>query len=368
MAALPDVTRGRRCLSATFPGPQAKDGEHTEDSKMIIRKRSTFVLLLLAFAGIAFIHAPRVLAAADGVEKIMPSDALFDVAMVGSRVWAVGYRGRIFASTDAGATWSYQASGTDEPLFSVSFIDADTGWAVGEFGTVLKTEDGGRNWRRLKPTTENTLRCVHFVDATHGWIVGAWSTILSTKDGGVTWQDISYQEDGQAYDAILEGVCFVDRYTGWAVGEFSTILRTSDGGVTWEKQPSGLDRDYYLTKVFSKSGDDGWVVGQDGQLRYTRDGGATWVALQNPSNDLLLDIAIHDDIGFAVGKRGTAVTSTDGGLTWRKATLAEKPVNWWLGSIAFDGAHGVIVGGSGTIIRTEDAGTSWQVKSAVIDR
>ncbi len=56
---------------------------------------------------------------------------------------AVGAEGTILHTTDGGATWTLQSSGTTVPLSGVTFVDANTGWAVGEGGTILHTTTGG---------------------------------------------------------------------------------------------------------------------------------------------------------------------------------------------------------------------------------
>lgn len=45
------------------------------------------------------------------------------------------------------ATWKAQASGTQQPLFAVSCIDAARCKAVGARGTVRYTKNGGATWR-----------------------------------------------------------------------------------------------------------------------------------------------------------------------------------------------------------------------------
>ena len=58
--------------------------------------------------------------------------------------FAVGWSGAILKSTDAGITWSGQASGTFANLIDVHFAaDALIGIAVGEGGTILRTTNGG---------------------------------------------------------------------------------------------------------------------------------------------------------------------------------------------------------------------------------
>jgi hypothetical protein len=51
--------------------------------------------------------------------------------------WAVGYPGTILHTTNGGASWSPQSSGTTNYLYGVAFTDANNGWAVGRYGTIL---------------------------------------------------------------------------------------------------------------------------------------------------------------------------------------------------------------------------------------
>ena len=63
-----------------------------------------------------------------------------------NNVVVVGEHGKIFRSTDAGATWVRQQSGTIAILNDVKFIDSTTGWIVGEGGLILHTMNGGYSW------------------------------------------------------------------------------------------------------------------------------------------------------------------------------------------------------------------------------
>lgn len=73
----------------------------------------------------------------------------------------------------AAGSWTAQASGTSESLYSVKFVDAIHGWAVGggqkeeDDGVVLTTSDGGLHWtQQVSGTT--ILTSVAFSDASHG--------------------------------------------------------------------------------------------------------------------------------------------------------------------------------------------------------
>ncbi|MCC6508002.1 MAG: hypothetical protein IT423_02770, partial [Pirellulaceae bacterium] len=72
------------------------------------------------------------------------------------RVWAVGDRGLILASSDGGRTWATQYSGTSLNLYGVSFWDENRGVIVGgtvqplsqtSVGIVLVTENAGQSWQ-----------------------------------------------------------------------------------------------------------------------------------------------------------------------------------------------------------------------------
>jgi hypothetical protein len=55
----------------------------------------------------------------------------------------VGNGGTILRTTDGGANWVTQTSGTLNHLYGVSFTDASHGTAVGVNGTILRTNTGG---------------------------------------------------------------------------------------------------------------------------------------------------------------------------------------------------------------------------------
>ena len=58
----------------------------------------------------------------------------------------MGTDGTILATSNGGATWKAQSSGTTETLYGVAFANASDGWAVGQIGTILATSNGGATW------------------------------------------------------------------------------------------------------------------------------------------------------------------------------------------------------------------------------
>ena len=117
-------------------------------------------------------------------------------------------------------------------LYGVSFPDAAHGWAVGDAGTILATTDGGAHWKAQRSGT--TLPLSPFPSSTTP-MAGQWATtwswvdvILATTNGGATW---TTQSSGAT--AYLYGVAFGDDSHGWAVGDGGTMLTTADGGAHW---------------------------------------------------------------------------------------------------------------------------------------
>ncbi len=84
--------------------------------------------------------------------------ALRDVCNVGDFACAVGDRGVVCLSRDAGVSWSTQAVALDCQLTSVCFLTDRVGWIGGYMksrrndnpqGVLLETRDGGESWKRL---------------------------------------------------------------------------------------------------------------------------------------------------------------------------------------------------------------------------
>jgi len=211
---------------------------------------------------------------------------------------AVGEGGSILRTSDGGATWEFEESGTTAWLEGVAFVNANVGLAVG--GGILRTTDGGFTWTAQTATFLH-LRGVSFGDASTATAVGDGGRILRTTDGGITWTP----QDSGTFSQLF-AVSFVDANTGWAVGfptyPGPTIIHTTDGGATWKPQ----EYDSLLYGVSFVDANMGWAVGDLGKILRTTDGGANWIPDVNPMPDRLNGISFASaDTGTAVGWRGT---------------------------------------------------------------
>jgi photosystem II stability/assembly factor-like uncharacterized protein len=102
--------------------------------------------------------------------------------------WALGGRGAIAKTTNGGATWKRQASGTSQSFTDACFTSPRRGYAVTDRGLILGTNDGGSHWRRQASFGNTYLDDVFFLDSAHGWAVGITGLKLRTTDGGHTWR------------------------------------------------------------------------------------------------------------------------------------------------------------------------------------
>ena len=160
---------------------------------------------------------------------------LRNITFTDSDTWtAVGDNGTIIRTTDGGATWVCQASGTENWLYDVAFTDTHTGTAVGSFGSIIQTTDGGETWVALDLTSTDHdisprgwFTGISFTDADTGYVVSAYGGIYGTTDGGITWKDHASAGYG------FWDVSHTDVNTGAAVGMGGSIVWTRDGWTKW---------------------------------------------------------------------------------------------------------------------------------------
>ncbi len=268
-------------------------------------------------------------------------------------------------------------------LLAVDFVDASTGWAVGQSGTIIRTSDGGATWTGQVSGTTWDLTGVSFADTQHGWVIGEYEEVgrvldyqglrvmLRTVDGGATWKRVRLP--GSEWPYLPKQVCFVDRQNGWVLGQsdgMHTLLRTEDGGRTWEHQT--VDFWQRVTGIAFTSATRGYAVSWSKVYR-TDDGGKTWQIMRDEwpagKNTHWTSVdAVGEHVWVSNASRVYSfepqmIASSDGGQTW--AELASPPALYAPPTFV-SAAHGwgLSRGAVQGIIATDDGGASWSTRYA----
>jgi photosystem II stability/assembly factor-like uncharacterized protein len=257
---------------------------------------------------------------------------------------AVGERGHVLRTTDAGATWQQQAAPTRANLTAVWFADARNGWVVGHDEVILRTTDGGSTWARTHydPDREQPLLDVWFANADEGFAIGAFSTVYRTGDGGATWEPAAFapkplaapKPRGPASDDEVDPDEALDQphlnaIAGAASGalfiaaEAGHLYRSTDGGANWVELPSPYEGSFF--GLLPLDGDSLLVFGLRGHLFRSDDAGVTWQQLDSGTEALLSGATRLPDGSIVVaGLAGTVLVSADGGRTFRVHQEADR--------------------------------------------
>jgi photosystem II stability/assembly factor-like uncharacterized protein len=228
------------------------------------------------------------------------------VEKISGYIYAVGENGVFLRSSDGGSSWKHDYYKAPTGLSYESRLNGvavwgDNLWLAGAAGRIYYSSDKGATFTPAVDLADTTITfmAVTFTSATHGWVVG-WNAdgglIMGTRDGGTTW---TLQHADEEY---LYGI-YAEQGSGstklWVVGDRGTILSTLDGSV-WTKQGFSASTDLFCVQFFTPM--IGWVAGEDGSIYGTKDGGALWQKQKSGTSAILESISmVTADSGWIVG-------------------------------------------------------------------
>lgn len=254
--------------------------------------------------------------------------------------YAVGFKGRLYKTTDGGNTWTWSNTNMigyngNPPvtLEDVYFFDKDTGFvcnAAGAGHLIAQTNDGGISWTVY-------LSCIGAKQFSFpNRKVGYTNFGCKTTNGGNTWSEINtpiyIDYEKKTY---LQSVSFLtDEYGfvaatgshgftwGYDVFNFGIIARTKDGGNSWDYKDYPNIRLLQTIQMLNDS--IGFFGGAPNQhLRYifkTENGGDNWYPQEligKNSYNYYPDIfSIHcptDSVCYAVGRYQYIYKTTNAG-------------------------------------------------------
>jgi photosystem II stability/assembly factor-like uncharacterized protein len=229
--------------------------------------------------------------------------------------------------------------------------------AVGQRGHILYSDDAGKNWQQADVPVSSDLVAAHFPTPQTGWAVGHDGVVLHSQDAGRTW---TRQRDGRPADAEnpLLDVWFEDARTGFAVGAFGLILHTTDAGAHWEalKDVADNPKSLHLYAIRGIAGDL-YIVGEQGLLLKRDRASGRFRAIESPYKGTLFGVTGNARAVLAYGLRGNTVRSTDGGVTWQGLNTGV-PVGLTAATIGPDGRM-VLASQTGNLLASRDDGATF---------
>jgi photosystem II stability/assembly factor-like uncharacterized protein len=293
---------------------------------------------------------------------------LIDLARADKRVFAVGERGHVLYSDDAGTNWTQVQVPGSANLTAVHFSDDRHGCAVGHIKMILCTVDGGVTWSLAHLAPENTqpLLDVWFADADRGLAVGAYGVIFATTDGGKVWSQVPFEPEPLPGAAKVEAEAddmeaevdlgFEFHLNAIARGpagglylgaEAGRLFRSDDDGTTWRELPSPYDGSFH--GILPLDGDALLAFGLRGNLYRSEDGGMNWTAIETGTTALLNSGARVDvDTVVIAGMAGVMLVSRDGGRTF---TLTQQDDRKAISAVLASSDGSLIVAGEGGVRR-----------------
>jgi photosystem II stability/assembly factor-like uncharacterized protein len=271
------------------------------------------------------------------------SSVMLGIAQAGPRLVAVGERGIVVYSDDAGASWRQADVPVSASLVGARFVTPRDGWAVGHSGVLLRTADGGQTWRkqldgkaaaalvlaavkagRVAPGADaarlladaerlqaegpsKPFLDIHFFDQRRGVLAGAFGLLFATDDGGATWQAaldrIDNPQGKHLYALAIDGErCVI-------AGEQGAVFLSNDGGRTFATATTPYAGTYFGAIA---AGTRTVLFGMRGNV-YWSDGGAWQKSAIGTEHSLTAGLRLKDGSLLLTDETGQLFRSADGG-------------------------------------------------------
>lgn len=277
--------------------------------------------------------------------RLAATSLLLDLASPGNRLVAVGDRGHILLSDDAGRTWVQTESPTQALLTGVCFADARHGIVVGHDEIILISDDAGRTWKRthFAPQAQQPLLDVWCGGEGRAIAVGAYGVYMVSKDYGATWEE-------RKLEVTHPGTPAAGKEASPGAANVANSAESADE----------IGGGYHLNAIAADASSRLYVAAEAGHVYRSDDQGETWIALPSPYEGSLFGVLPLSGNGVLIyGLRGHLFRSADAGATWQQIlTGTEAMLD---GAASIQGGGVVIVGLSGVVLLSRDGGSSFSL-------
>ncbi|GAB5521106.1 MAG: hypothetical protein RhofKO_33570 [Rhodothermales bacterium] len=259
-------------------------------------------------------------------------------------------RPALYRSADGGQTWAEVAGLSNFILYDFHFTSETRGFAVGSRGALYVTEDAGASWSAVRhPLGDNLFNAIDFVDERNGIIVGSRGGALRTSDGGVNWVPMTIFAPGSSitdYGRLTLSDVAMPALGHFVIVSLNAILTSIDGGLTWNvaewQQITGQSGVISVRGIDFPSRRTGYVRSNVGLIKST-DGGLTWSEVNLRPNGGVSDMHFFDaQSGIVLAGEGRMIHTVDGGLTWEEQEA--RPYASYYQGVHFNGPYGMLRG------------------------
>lgn len=269
-----------------------------------------------------------------------------------------------------------------ENLYSIKFINADTGFCVGTSGSsaiLMKTIDGGRQWNVQTFQGKIFLDlCIKNIDT---FFISGYSfdrrcgLLVRCFNFGEEFDEIFFNDTINPFSFGINKTILLNDNRMFLCGFSGAIFYSEDLGKTWTKtNTDSYTKNFIDIQMLNDS--VGYAVGGDynlykiNNIYKTIDSGKSWTPIF-PDDSSILQISsiyfLSEDNGFIFGAKDTieAILKTkDTCKSWEIKYLGNNKILINKGYM-LDSLIGFATGEIGGIFKTVDGGNSWQIEPRI---
>ncbi len=290
--------------------------------------------------------------------RIAAGSLMLGITRAGQRLVAVGQRGHIVTSDDAGSTWRQSVVPVGSDLTALAFPTPELGWAVGHDGVILHTRDGGLTWQLQMEGRQLARMTVETLERGTG---GSGST--DPRQHARLLEE-AHRHVKAAPDWPFLDVWFADAQRGFAVGAFNNIVHTVDGGANWVSWFARTDNPGSLhLNAVRGHGTDVYVAGERGLVLRLDTRVDRFVPVPTGYGGSYFALMVQPQAVLALGMRGHMHRSTDQGASWTRVAIEAQA--GMTGAALLDNGEVVAVSQAGQVWTSRDHGASFELRRTV---